>query len=682
MPRMILRSITIGVFVAAAAIGLFAAVVNAPRATAAGPFVVDTVADDGGLTACTAAANDCSLRGAVSAANASVGSDSIMFNIPAVSCPLGVCRITLTEGPLVVTEAVDIDGSSQPQNSAPQANVCATATEPSYMRIEIVTAPTSGGGTAFEIDHAAGSSTVRGLAIGTDILGIIAGVKLTDGSGHQVACNHFGLDAEGSLNLGTGGFFFSIDIEGLASGVIVGTNGDDVNDIAERNVFGVLGSPVYINANDSNWVAGNFFGFAADGTELASSGTLIVRQTSSGNLIGSNEDGISDEIERNYFASSTGIWWQASLGTPTNNRVVGNTFGFAPNGAAVSILHGIRLTGLDADETGFEIRKNTFASASFGVLLSSDEAAASVLVSDNVFGTATDGSGVYGNDFAMFFEGAGSHVVRDNDVFNSTTAGIRLDDTVGFGADSTGNCLGGNTIGVTNTTGSSTPFTGNWWGASDGPASVGFGSGDTVSVDVTFFPWLGTPPTRCVTGPAFDDVPTTHTFFTAVEWMASLGITKGCNPPDNTLFCPDNSVTRGQMAAFLRRALEDTLVPGDTVMFTDTADSVFVADIEWLGSVGITKGCNPPVNDEFCPDDSVTRDQMAAFLVRAFGYTAGAGSDRFTDDDGSIFEADIERLAQAGVTLGCNPPANDAYCPSNTVTRGQMAAFLFRAMVP
>ena len=403
MPGVIRRATFVGFLIAAAAAALLAAAVSAPPATAAGPFVVDTVIDDSALTACTAATGDCSLRGAIDAANASGGADSITFNIPAGSCPGGVCRIVLTAGPLVVTEAVEIDGSTQPQNSAPQANVCATPADSSYMRIEIVTAPASGSGTAFVIDHAADSSVVRGFAIGTDEIDINSAISLIDGSGHQIACNHFGLDAEGSAILGLYIFFSSVGIEGTASGVIVGTNGDDVDDVAERNVFGSLASPVYINANDSNWVAGNFFGLTADGDALASAGTLIVRQTSSGNLIGSNEDGISDEIERNYFASGTGISWQASMGTPTNNRVVGNTFGFTPNGAAVSISSGIRLTDLDADETGFEIRKNTFASAAFAVWLSTDEPGASVLVSDNVFGTATDGSGVFGNTFAMFF---------------------------------------------------------------------------------------------------------------------------------------------------------------------------------------------------------------------------------------------------------------------------------------
>jgi hypothetical protein len=70
---------------------------------------------------------------------------------------------------------------------------------------------------------------------------------------------------------------------------------------------------------------------------------------------------------------------------------------------------------------------------------------------------------------------------------------------------------------------------------------------------------------------------------------------------------------------------------------------------------------------------------MAAFLVRALDIPAGTPG-TFTDDDGSVFEQDIEALATAGITKGCNPPANDLFCPGDAVTRGQMAAFLFRAL--
>ena len=163
-----------------------------------------------------------------------------------------------------------------------------------------------------------------------------------------------------------------------------------------------------------------------------------------------------------------------------------------------------------------------------------------------------------------------------------------------------------------------------------------------------------------------------------IEAIAAEGITKGCNPPTNDVYCPDGPVTRGQMAAFLVRALK--LPASTTDHFTDDDGSVFEADINRLAAAGITKGCNPPTNDLYCPDGKVTRGQMAAFLVRAFGYTDDGGGGLFSDTSGSIFARDIDRLATAGVTKGCNPPVNDRYCPDSLVLRDQMASFLTRAL--
>ncbi|HLU31701.1 MAG TPA: hypothetical protein VK088_08055 [Acidimicrobiia bacterium] len=161
--------------------------------------------------------------------------------------------------------------------------------------------------------------------------------------------------------------------------------------------------------------------------------------------------------------------------------------------------------------------------------------------------------------------------------------------------------------------------------------------------------------------------------------MAAEGITRGCSPPANTEFCPKDPVTRGQIAAFLVRAL-GYVDDGGGDLFTDDDTSVFEADIDRLGTAGVTRGCNPPTNSEFCPTENVTRGQMAAFLVRALGYADDGGGDLFLDDDTSVFEADIDRLGTAGVTRGCNPPTNDRFCPTDNVTREQMAAFLRRAL--
>jgi hypothetical protein len=161
-----------------------------------------------------------------------------------------------------------------------------------------------------------------------------------------------------------------------------------------------------------------------------------------------------------------------------------------------------------------------------------------------------------------------------------------------------------------------------------------------------------------------------------IEAIAAEGVTKGCNPPFSDHYCPSLSVNRGTMAAFLRRAL--SLPASGTDFFTDDNDSIFETDINALAAAGITTGCNPPANDMFCPDSTVLRSQMAAFLRRALSLPA-SGTDFFTDDNDSIFETDINAIAEAGITVGCNPPANDMYCTGDPVRRDAMASFLARA---
>lgn len=163
-----------------------------------------------------------------------------------------------------------------------------------------------------------------------------------------------------------------------------------------------------------------------------------------------------------------------------------------------------------------------------------------------------------------------------------------------------------------------------------------------------------------------------------IEAIAAVGITKGCGAAGSGLYCPASTVTRGQMAAFLNRALN--LPATGTDFFTDDNGTTFEDDINRLAAAGITKGCGAVGSGMYCPNGQVTRGQMAAFIVRAFGYTDDGGGDLFTDDDGSVFEPEIDRLGTAGVTKGCNPPTNDQFCPSSLVRRDQMASFLARAL--
>ena len=93
----------------------------------------------------------------------------------------------------------------------------------------------------------------------------------------------------------------------------------------------------------------------------------------------------------------------------------------------------------------------------------------------------------------------------------------------------------------------------------------------------------------------------------------------------------------------------------------------------WIYAEGITIGCG---GGRYCPLDFVTREQMASFLSRALRLDV-TSTDFFTDDEASPHEADINRLAAAGITLGCG---GGHYCPADFVSREQMAAFLERAL--
>jgi hypothetical protein len=161
-----------------------------------------------------------------------------------------------------------------------------------------------------------------------------------------------------------------------------------------------------------------------------------------------------------------------------------------------------------------------------------------------------------------------------------------------------------------------------------------------------------------------------------IEAIAAAGVTTGCNPPTNNRYCPSQTVTRGQMAAFIVRALG--LTQADQDHFTDDAGHRFEAAINRLAGAGITLGCNPPDNDRFCPDREMTRGEMAAMLARAFD-SPPSSRDRFIDDDGHLFENAIDRIAAAGITLGCDPPDNDRFCPDQVIARDEMATFLTRA---
>ena len=152
-----------------------------------------------------------------------------------------------------------------------------------------------------------------------------------------------------------------------------------------------------------------------------------------------------------------------------------------------------------------------------------------------------------------------------------------------------------------------------------------------------------------------------------IETLHSWGITNGCTARE---FCPNNSLLREQMAAFLNRSFVTPTSRLD--YFLDDETSGLEAEINSVAGVGLTLGCGTGL---FCPLATVTRGQMAAFIVRALSLPAGPN--RFTDDNGHAFEREIDALAQAGVTVGCT---SMTFCPNQPVTRAQMASFLVRSL--
>ena len=156
-----------------------------------------------------------------------------------------------------------------------------------------------------------------------------------------------------------------------------------------------------------------------------------------------------------------------------------------------------------------------------------------------------------------------------------------------------------------------------------------------------------------------------------IERLVAMKVTRGCS---ETEYCPLDEITRGQMAAFIRRYLELPAVEVGAASYSDITGHLFEEDIEAITAAGIGFGCG---DTTYCADDPLKRNEMAKFLVLAFGFpAAGAEVNAFPDDDGDPFEDYIDAIELVGVTKGCT---ETTYCPTESVTREQMASFFIRS---
>ena len=177
----------------------------------------------------------------------------------------------------------------------------------------------------------------------------------------------------------------------------------------------------------------------------------------------------------------------------------------------------------------------------------------------------------------------------------------------------------------------------------------------------------------------FADVPQSSWAYNYTTELYNNGITTGCRELP-LMFCPGEVVNRAQMAAFIIRAKEgENFSFSSTPYFSDIPSSHWAFKyVQKLKELGITTGCAPNL---YCANDTVTREQMATLLIRAkegesFTYSQiPYFSDVATEDWAFKY---IQKLKELGITTGCT---SYAYCPADAVTREQMAAFLGRAFL-
>ena len=182
-------------------------------------------------------------------------------------------------------------------------------------------------------------------------------------------------------------------------------------------------------------------------------------------------------------------------------------------------------------------------------------------------------------------------------------------------------------------------------------------------------------------GPFADDEGSVHE--ANIKRIARWDITGGCDTYIPVLYCPAETVTRAQMAAFLHRAaarLYGDPAPTGEVRLSDVAEGAWYrAEARWAVGNGVIRA----PGGVFDPGGAVTRADMAEMLVAAFNHiSAPAQAQGLFSDTTGLPDTTIramEGIRAAGVTSGC---ATDPlrYCPAETVTRAQMASFLTRAI--
>lgn len=177
----------------------------------------------------------------------------------------------------------------------------------------------------------------------------------------------------------------------------------------------------------------------------------------------------------------------------------------------------------------------------------------------------------------------------------------------------------------------------------------------------------------------FIDVEESHWFYNAVRYCYENELMRGTS---QTTFSPQTATSRAMIVSVLWR-LEGYPKVGRTY-FTDVPDTQYYADaIAWAASQKIVSGYS---KNTFCPDQSITREELAAILYRYAAYNAwdvskesfaDAALEDFTDaHTASAYAEDALRWAYAqGILNGMD---DRLLTPKGEATRAQVASILMR----
>jgi titin len=396
------------------------------RPAAAVDIVVDSLADpvDAGFT---------TLRDAINMANATTDPDVIKFDVAGV--------ILLSNDLPTITEPVTVDGFTAP-GSSPNTN---PITDPINAVHTVEVTGNFGAFNAFLIS--ANDCTIRGLAITKSG----RAVQITGDDNH--VCGSF-IDENS-----TGVLIASADRN------VVGTNGDGVDDDAERNhiVRNTNGVRIVEDARD-NVVAGNFIGTSADGTmPMGNAEGVVINQGALANRVGTDGDGTADLAERNLISGNIDNGVLIENAGTTENVVAGNLIGTDRTGTVpvANGGNGVRIqgdanqniVGTNGDGAGDAQERNVISANDLeGVRITAADAN---IVAGNLIGTDITGQMDRGNarEGVLIFSGSAGNVVGTNgDGSGDAAEGNVISGNGGNGGvvfqDAIDNVVAGNLIGT------------------------------------------------------------------------------------------------------------------------------------------------------------------------------------------------------------------------------------------